>query len=181
MNKKGNIILLNGPSSGGKTTLSKAVQNIYPRILYYLSYDLVASEMLTRGWWERLSQGETDEDFLIVMYTMAKSISDIGRHVIVDNCFFDTEKIFEISLDILSENPVLFVRVECGKDELRRREIQRGDREIGKAEWQNEHITPKENEAYDLCVNTQKNTAEFCAEQIVTALKSHVQSKTYKK
>ena len=37
----GKIIVLNGPSSAGKTTLSRNLQKIWDRPLYYLSYDSV--------------------------------------------------------------------------------------------------------------------------------------------
>ena len=35
------IVILNGPSSSGKTTLSRALQRIWPKPLYYFSYDSV--------------------------------------------------------------------------------------------------------------------------------------------
>ena len=33
------IVILNGPSSAGKTTLSHALRSIWPKPLYYFSYD----------------------------------------------------------------------------------------------------------------------------------------------
>ena len=41
MKDKGTIIILNGPSSCGKTTLSKNLQKIWKTPLYHLSYDIV--------------------------------------------------------------------------------------------------------------------------------------------
>jgi len=55
--------------------------------------------------------------------------------------------------------------VKLPLDELERREIARGDRTPGKARWQEEHITPKEDGAYDVIVDTSHDSME-CAEKI---------------
>jgi len=159
------IILLNGPSSSGKTTLSKAIQQRLTEPCYYTSYDLVCGHMTPRGNFGR----NMEEDFLSVMFATARATALLGRNIIIDNCLFDTDNIPALCCNMLSDCDVLFVRVDCPADELRRREIARGDRAIGKAEWQNEHRTPKD--GYDLVVNTKTNTTGECADMIVSALR----------
>lgn len=171
--KKGTIILLNGPSSAGKTTLSRNVQKRFDEPVYYTSYDLTQEFMSP---WTRYTEREV-EDFLTVMYGMAKATSDLGRHIVVDNCFFDTERIYEIAEELLRDNPVLLVRVKCPLEELRRREIARGDRAVGKAEWQERHIAPKNDDAYDVIVDTFAESSEECADRIIAACRSVASAK----
>ena len=171
--KKGLVILLNGPSSSGKTTLSRNLQKHFPAPLYYTSYDLVCGEMIPYidRWCHDGKSLDPETEFLTVMYTMARAASDIGRSIVVDNCFFDTQDIYESALDILCDTPVVLVRVKCPPEELRRREKARGDRTIGKAEWQNDHIKPKDDEVYDIIVDTHAETSEVCAERIIAFCK----------
>lgn len=110
-----------------------------------------------------------EEDFLSVMFAAAKATAELGRNIIIDNCLFDTDNIPKICREMLSDCKVMFVRVDCPAEELRRREQARGDRAIGKAEWQLEHRTPKE--GYDLVVNTKTNTTGECADMITAALR----------
>jgi len=161
----GKIIVLNGPSSAGKTTLSRNLQKIWDRPLYYLSYDSVDWYMAPFGVTGRDYGMNPERDFLAVMYESAAAICRSGRDVVIDNCLFDCEDILEMSQEILQGCPVTMVRVKLPLDELERREIARGDRTPGKARWQEEHITPKEDGAYDVIVDTSHDSME-CAEKI---------------
>ncbi|MBR5312616.1 MAG: AAA family ATPase [Clostridia bacterium] len=162
----GKIIVLNGPSSAGKTTLSRNLQKIWDRPLYYLSYDSVDWYMAPFGVTGRDYGGmDTVRDFLAVMYESAAAICRSGRDVVIDNCLFDCEDICALSAEIMKDCPVTMVRVKLPLEELERREIARGDRTPGKARWQEEHITPKEDSAYDVIVDTSDDSME-CAEKI---------------
>ena len=55
---------------------------------------------------------------------------------------------------------VFWVRIDISREELERREAARGDREIGKAAWQREHLTPKEDAAYDLLLDGEAPSGE---------------------
>lgn len=166
MTNYGKIIVLNGPSSSGKTTLSRNLQKIWKKPLYYLSYDSVDWYIAPFGVTGRDYGIDTVRDFLAVMYESAAAICRSGRDVVIDNCLFDCESIFEMSREIMHDCPVTTVRVKLPIDELERREAERGDRAIGKARWQEEHITPKNDEDYDIVVDT-SNDSMKCAEKIV--------------
>ena len=161
----GKIIVLNGPSSAGKTTLSRNLQKIWDRPLYYLSYDSVDWYMAPFGVTGRDYGIDAVRDFLAVMYESAAAICRSGRDVVIDNCLFDCEDIYEMSQEILKDCPVTMVRIRLPMEELERREIVRGDRTPGKARWQETHITPKEDSAYDVIVDTSRDSME-CAEKI---------------
>ena len=87
MKDKGTIIILNGPSSCGKTTLSKNLQKIWKTPLYHLSYDIVDGYMTPRTF-PFADENEAEHDFLTVMYVSAAAIAKTGRDVVIDNCLF---------------------------------------------------------------------------------------------
>ena len=72
-------------------------------------------------------------------------------------------------LGVLQDNPFFFVHVTCPKEELVKRELARGDREIGLAVEQLEYLSPKE-QIYDITVGTHVNTADECANKIIALL-----------
>lgn len=167
----GRIIILNGPSSSGKSTLSRNLQKIWPSPLYYTSYDLLEEHMAPYIYSHHAYEGFPSpvKDFLDMMYTSAAAIANSGRDVVIDNCLFDTEDIDALCRDRLAGIPQVWVRVKLDQDELDRREIARGNRAIGKARWQAEHITPKDDAAYDVIVDTANPSAD-CAKAIYNAV-----------
>ncbi|MBQ2724121.1 MAG: AAA family ATPase [Clostridia bacterium] len=169
----GTIIILNGPSSSGKSTLSRNLQKIWPTPLYYTSYDLVEEQMAPYIYSRHAYEGFPSpvKDFLDVMYITAAAMANTGRDVVIDNCLFDTEDIIDLCRDRLAGIPQVWVRVKLDQEELDRREKARGNRAIGKARWQAEHITPKEDAAYDVIVDT-ANPSEECARSILRAVQN---------
>ncbi|MBQ3706660.1 MAG: AAA family ATPase [Clostridia bacterium] len=155
------IVFLNGPSSSGKTTLSRNLQKIWPRPLYYLSYDSVDEHIAPfrhaqRPFSDPEKPGEAlDEvrDFLTVMTLTAAAIDRSGRDAVTDNCLFDTEDLYAETLRLTASCDTFWMRIDIDPDELSRRERERGDRTIGKAAWQRAHLTPKEDAAYDLILD----------------------------
>ncbi|MCL1787860.1 MAG: chloramphenicol phosphotransferase CPT family protein, partial [Defluviitaleaceae bacterium] len=97
-----------------------------------------------------------------------KMYSDRGYNVIVDGVL-DDESWMDIFVEILHDNPVLFVHVTCPAAELTRRELARGDREIGLAVEQLDYLCPKE-PFYDITVDTHANTTQACADKIIAQL-----------
>lgn len=166
---KGKIIILNGPSSAGKTTLAYALQAELDEIYYRLSAD---------DFMKMLDRQKMHENFLIrlgealtVMHHTIRLFSDRGLNVIVDHVLLDTpEEKFttpEIVM-LLNKYPVMFVRVDCDLPELERREKERGDRQIGQAKWQLEHM--HSHDTYDLQINTFRQNRDECIQQIIALL-----------
>jgi chloramphenicol 3-O phosphotransferase len=89
-------------------------------------------------------------------------------NLIMDTVHFtDTDEEIGLKkwLEVLRDNPVLFVLVTCPLEELRRREKERGDREIGQGEGQIATLYPQE--IYDITIDNYKNTNEECADRII--------------
>lgn len=166
---KGKVIILNGPSSSGKTTLAYALQAELDEIYYRISADdfmnMIDRKKMHNDFFVRLGEA------LTAMHYTIKLFSERGLNVIVDHVLLDTpqEKFTTPEIiTLLSENPVLFVRVDCDLPELKQREIERGDRQIGQAEYQLRHM--HNHNVYDLQINTFKQDTNDCVQQIANLL-----------
>jgi chloramphenicol 3-O-phosphotransferase len=103
-----------------------------------------------------------------ILHDIVKVLSDKGLNVLYESAF-DKLACMEKCVELLHEYPVLFVHVTCPLEELRRREIKRGDRDIGMAEAIIPLLNPKDN-TYDIVVDTHKNSKEECTDMIIDML-----------
>lgn len=147
---KGKIIFLNGVSSAGKTTLAKALQDCFEDRYFYLSAD---------NFFHTAPSKYYEQDFvsnlqaaMSGMHHAIRAYSDAGMNVVVDHVLIQPFGFLEECVRLLHDYPVLFVHVCCPVEELRRREISRGDREEGQGEAQLELLEPQD--CYDLIVDT---------------------------
>ena len=166
---KGKIILLNGVSSAGKTTLAKALQAKLDVPLYSISCDAFASMAP-----ERFCEEDLDSQILTtqgIMHEAIRLFSDKGFCVVVDDVVLDlpdkNDWLYDYSV-LLEGYPVMFVHVTCPLDELVHRQTQRGDRLPNQAQWQLAHAYT--DIPYDLTVDTYENSTGECADQIIAFL-----------
>lgn len=166
---KGKIIFLNGASSTGKTTLARALQAKLDEVYYHLSVDgfinMIDEKKLESNFLARIQEA------MSAMHHSVKLFSDRGLNVIVDHVLLDTPELSFATLEcveLLHDNPVLFVRVDCDLEELERREKERGDREPGQAREQLSHMHG--HQTYDLQINTARQTTDQCVQAIVRML-----------
>ena len=168
---KGNIICLNGVSSSGKSTLAKVLQENLKEPYYWMSEDAFVFILPDKF---NAFKNDTEENDAILgealynYYHTVKLYSDRGSNIIIDTVL-DDEDWVDYVLEVLQDNPVLFVHVTCPKEELIKRELARGDRAIGLAVEQLGYLSPKE-QIYDIVVDTHVNTAEECANKIIALL-----------
>ncbi len=163
--KRGNIIYLNGASSSGKTTLAKRLVQELPDY-FHLSvddFDLVIERMEDRQN-KRLIPVETEYFF----YRTVAMFSDKGVNLIVDDVLH-TPEVERDCLQVLAGYPVLYVGVHCPLEELERRERERGDRDIGQARAQLEHV--HKYDVYDVEVNSVLDGLDVAVQKIVDALR----------
>lgn len=146
--ERGQIILLNGPSSSGKTSIANCLQSILPEPFLYLGLDL-ALNMLPeefRDW----NKPSLIYRALTGLHHCVAQQSGQGLNIILEQVLSEYET-SECSF-LFSSSPVFFVGVRCSLSELKRREKIRGDRPIGLAESQ--YITAHIPGVYDLEVDT---------------------------
>lgn len=172
---KGKIIILNGVSSAGKTTLSKALQSSLDEHYFWVANDTFC-DMCAGKFWDSDCM-KTIYDALLAMIHCSKTMSDLGYNIIIDQVFLNDNTqgdLLEICVRTLINNPVFFVRVDCSDlQELRKREKERGDRNIGQAESQLPLI--HQHGVYDMEIDTAGEKAETNAvfiKSMVTGSKS---------
>lgn len=159
---KGKVIFLNGVSSSGKSSLSKALVNKLQDHFHYSidDFDLVIERMEDREN-QRLIPVSTEYYF----HRTIRMFSDSGINLVVDQILHNDETLQDC-LTALKGYPVFFVGVHCVQDELKRREKERGDRTLGLSKVQLKYVH-QQNEPYDMEVNTSMDSLETCADQIV--------------
>ena len=151
------IILLNGPSSSGKTTLAKTLQGLISDKRSE-RYEVVSIDDFLK-----MSPSETiyEDDVFNISDDLCKKALEIletGDGVIIDHVI-TSERIFEQLKGNLSSCHIRMVRISCPLHLLRKRELERGDRCPGSAEASAKYLFPKE--GYDLVVDTgMKSPAE---------------------
>ncbi|MBZ5200761.1 AAA family ATPase [Planomicrobium chinense] len=164
---KGTIILLNGTSSSGKTTLANELIKQLPDYfaLSIDEFDGIIEQMEDRDQ-NRLIPVPTEYYF----HRNIAMFSESGIHLVVDQILHDDFTLNDC-LAVLKDYPVLFVGVHCPLDEIEKRESQRGDRPPGLAKKQLEYVH-QQNEQYDLEVDTSKAEIAFCADRIKERLEN---------
>lgn len=170
------IILLNGTSSAGKTTIAKNLQELLgDSVLFHTGVDHFW-KMVPREFYDGFgtkshetwlfSPSVDDQNNAVVHvtvgplgkkfgYTMAqfiKCLADCGHDVVVDEVLLHDES-FHYYAQALKDHTVYFVGVMCDMHELERREVQRGDRLVGIARGLRE-VVHKYKEYYDIIVDT---------------------------
>lgn len=159
--KLGKIIILNGVSSSGKTTLARELQEQSETLLFRISVDDFCNIIP-----QKAMCIDTIKYVIEMMLRTIRSFSERGFSVVVDVVILKSLGTWDILLEHLRDLPLLLVHVHCPIDELRRREIQRGDREIGQGESQLEDLFPQEQ--YDLHIDTYRYSISECAKQILS-------------
>lgn len=188
--KQGLIVMLNGTSSSGKTSISTELVNQKEILFHHLSIDDFFhnfNEFIDKKFPDIEPTRKVDDhvvaqilfDPIVSMfYSTVKLFSEMGLNVIVDTVI-ENDKWFNECLDVFSGQPTLFIGVICSKEKLIRREQIRGDRQIGLASSQFDKVYCF-NE-YDIEVNTEESNPTECAEKILSFIKSDQDYSAFKK
>jgi len=160
----GKIILLNGTSSSGKTSIAKELERILDGYSY-VSIDYFGREF------KRLHQAELVKKRPqgALDYVVSKFHDDIARralareNIVVDHVLQEQVWVDDCARK-LADYEVILVGIKCPIDVLEQREIARGDRIIGIAKYQFGCV--HNNKLYDLEINTAEASPTHCAEVI---------------
>ena len=173
--EKGMIIVLNGVSSSGKSTLAKEITKLRPDFFAFSidDYDIVIEKMEDREN-QRLIPVETEHFY----YRNVAMFSDRGVNLILDQ-ILHAPLTLQNFYETLNSYPILLVGVHCPEEELTSREKARGDRQIGQAISQLCFV--HQQEIYDVEVNTYTHSMAECAKKIVDRLESNTPLTGFKK
>ncbi|MCL2545614.1 MAG: chloramphenicol phosphotransferase CPT family protein [Oscillospiraceae bacterium] len=167
---KGKIIILNGVSSAGKTSLSKTLQEKLNKPYYWFSEDIFREMTPAKYMFDEDEYEWAWIDSIYAMYHSAIMYSNLGMGVIIDTVM-DDDIWLDKMIALFHDAPALFVHVTCPSEELARREKERGDRELGLAISQLSELHPLCN-TYDIKVDTHASTTDECADKIIALLGS---------
>jgi len=131
----GKVILLNGASSAGKSSIARAVQARIDAPFWHYSIDHIRdSGMLPM---DRIRRGdfvwsEMRPAFFDGFHRSLPALVGAGNNLIVEIIFETREWLADV-VGLLAPFDVFFVGVHCDLEELERREKARGDRRLGDA------------------------------------------------
>jgi chloramphenicol 3-O phosphotransferase len=180
------IVLLNGASSAGKTTLAKALQRRLADPLLAVGIDTVVFALPARwlnppGWHDvfrytgegdslAITAGPLGDRLVAGLHRMVAGLAELGWDVVVDHVLLDAGWVRDAAT-VLAPYPLLSVGVHCPLDELIRRESARGDRTLGQARAHFE--TVHAHVGYDIEVDTSLADLDECAALVAGAMASH--------
>lgn len=131
----GKIILLDGASRAGKSTLAAALQHRLPLPFRHHSIDhLRVASVLP---WARIASGEIAWSllrgpFFEGFHRSVAAFADAGNNLLLEH-IVETEEWMLRQVRLLAGFDVFCVGIHCLLEELERRERQRGDRQHGEA------------------------------------------------
>lgn len=180
------IILLNGCSSSGKTTIARAIQHLSKKPWLLIGIDTFIQMMPPAyvGFGDKADQGfhfipEHDEigplmriecgpfgDAVIDSTpNVIQTLVNGGHNVILDEVLFGEEDLARYT-EALEHQPIYFIGVMCDLKILQERELLRGDRAIGLGRDQFGRVHTPER-SYDMTVDTTHTSAFDCANAIL--------------
>lgn len=191
--KPGQIIILNGGSSAGKTSLSKAIQRIMPEPYILLGIDVFWMSMpenqldLTQvqpeyyTWTEethngrscfRIIPGPILDNMMIARYYAIAEYLRRGMNVVADDVVW-SKLWLEEAIKALDGFKVYFIGVFCDDEVAHEREEFRGDRFEGWA--RGSQLYAHKYATYDLTIDTSYETPLQAAHSIKEALDAGLQ------
>jgi chloramphenicol 3-O phosphotransferase len=180
------IVLLNGTSSAGKTSLAKALQKQLPDPALLVGIDTVVFALPGRwlnppGWHEvfrytgsgdalTITAGPLGDRLVAGLHRMVAALAAQGFDVLVDHVLLDPSWVRDAAA-AFTGHPVLSVGVRCPLPEVVRREATRGDRTLGQARAQFHSVHA--HAGYDVEVDTSIATPDACATEVAKAMTTH--------
>ena len=176
--ERGYIIYLNGTSSAGKTSIAGELEAHFPDS-YLISLDAFLNMPTSHLW----KEGAAD-CYPTVWHAMHNTIDFFmaqGKTIIVDTVSLHSERHGEFlsSMRQVRAYRGLLVYVSCPLAELQRRELARGDRDIGLAESQLPFLPPAQ--AYDVVVDSCTQAPEACAAAIAAGFRGQEDNRPFEK
>jgi chloramphenicol 3-O phosphotransferase len=191
------IILLLGPSSAGKSTLARALQDLLDEPFLHAPIDAIMHMVPKRclddephdiggappahgGFWWQQDAGQPaaplvtrigpfGERMIFAAHRAVRAFADSGFNLIVEDTIYQPDWVADY-VDLLRHHRVLLVAVRCDLAELERRETARGDRRIGQSRGDLNIIYDLP--SYDVQVDTANTTPQGCAETIRARLEA---------
>ena len=157
------IILLNGSSSSGKSTLAKSLQALIEEKRNE-KYEIVSIDDFLKMTTEDVIY---EDDVFEISGNLCEKVLQflkVNQGVIIDHVI-TSERIFNQMNEMLYPNNLRLIHVTCPLEVLRKRERERKNRCLGSAESSYTYLFPRE--GYDLTVDTHFMTVSECSNKII--------------
>lgn len=187
------IIYINGPSSSGKSTLAKALQETLDQPFLHIGIDRIIGMMpeklnnweggpapLGFSWKESIDEmghpiyeiqkGPFAEKIVQTLKEVALTMVRMGHYVIIDDVSFGKCQVDNWK-DVLKDYRVLSIGIVAPLEVLEAREKERGNRILGSARAQ--YFQVHKDVTYDLKFDTSKETIET----MIRVIKEHSEVK----
>jgi chloramphenicol 3-O phosphotransferase len=165
---RGRIILLNGASSSGKTSIGRALLPLLPDPWFLVPVDAIGS-MRSTVHTRELDDTEISQVLRrtrLGYHRAVAALASAGNDVVMDYPLSEEWRLVDL-LETLDGYDVTLVEVRCSQEELDRRERDRGDRPDGLARSQEMVYAHGE---CDITIDTTSTDPYECAMAIVNAL-----------
>jgi len=168
----GTILILNGASSSGKTSLLRALQGLLEEPFLDAGIDkfiwMLPKRYLDRPLWDEVlglnvRAGPAGHRLFSGMHHAIAALSRAGNHVLADHVLVEPRWVGECAA-LFAPLPAYLIGLRCPLDVLEQREKQRKDRTWGQAREQFDVVHV--HVVYDLEVDTSLHSPEECAEQV---------------
>lgn len=166
------VILLNGTSSAGKTTLARELLARLPGFEYVGVDDFVdrhpdrsqlASLVRNGDGGVTLELRPAGRWLMRGFHRAAAEMADSGQCLVIDDMLFEPWLLDDWT-DVLQAHGVMLVGLHCSLEELERRERCRSDRDAGLARGHFERVHARP--TYDMEFDTGRRSASECADAI---------------
>jgi chloramphenicol 3-O phosphotransferase len=180
--EQGTVIILNGASSSGKTSILRAFQDMMPEPYLDMGIDrfiwMMPQRYLERPLWDdvlgsAIQAGQSGQRLVSAMQHAIASVAGLGTHVIADHVLIDKTWVDELAA-LLADKPVYLIGVHCPLEVLEKRERERKNRTLGQARAQFDVV--HKFCRYDLTVDSAAYSPEECATQIAAGLRQPPQA-----
>ncbi len=172
----GIILLLNGASSSGKTSIVRALQMELPDAYLDAGLDrflwMLPGRYLQRPLWDDVlglatEAGETGHRLVLGMHRAIAALSRPGNGVVADHVLVEPAWAIDCAA-VLADLPAWLIGVRCPLAVLVERERSRGDRTLGQAAAQHDRVHA--HCLYDFEVDTSLLSPAECALAIQQAI-----------
>jgi chloramphenicol 3-O phosphotransferase len=168
------VIVFNGGSSSGKSSLTRALQEVLPGVWLRLGVDTLVEacppSLLSPEGLDLAADGSVHvaDAFTVVedrwMAGIAR-MAEVGAQLLVEDNLVSGPPAQQRWRDALGDVPTGWVGVRCEPAEAARREHARGDRTVGMAEQQADAV--HRGIDYDLEVDSTRRSPAVLADQVV--------------
>ncbi|MEO5664989.1 MAG: AAA family ATPase [Nocardioides sp.] len=173
----GRVILLNGASSSGKSSIGDALLECLPDPWFLVPVDAfgaMRSETRTQHL-DDVELAEVLKRTRLGYHRAVAGLAAAGNDVIMDYPLSERWRLDDL-VTVLDGYDVTLVEVRCSPEELAHREHERGDRPVGLAQSQ---TAVYEHGDFDIVVDTTRAAPAACAAHIAETMDTLAESKAF--